>query len=405
MVVCSCYNNFCMGKKQLEIYKKKGRKLDWFSKVKCLCFDLDGTLVDTIEDIGDACNKALEKNNLPTHSYEEYKTFLGHGSKYLITKAIGEENFTDELFNKVFNDYLERYKKFPCVKSRAYKGITNMLMYAYKTRYHLVIITNKPTELAEAIAKKTFPKIQFDLIIGDEDGRKRKPNPDSMEIVKRAFNLVEDEIAYFGDSTVDYEFAKNCNCLKHYFSFYHGFTSKEELEEYGVSKFINNPTEIIEYLHKNGAYKENGRIVLSSFAYIFLFLLFFIDLGVAYDYFDLFLACICAIVFGVVVMICYFLPYAMRKSYLDFRLFLTNFFYFLGMGTILSGLIANLSLGQLDYLISQTWHLYICIGFGSLCLVSAFIALGFFIANRYSISRKEKIADKKKNKIERKINK
>ena len=365
------------------------RNSHWLTRVKCLCFDLDGTLVDTLEDISDAVNKALEKNNLPTHSYEEYKKFLGHGSKHLIKNAIGSDA-DEELFKKVYKDYIDRYSNFPCTKSRAYKGITNMLLYAYKTSYHLVVITNKPQKLAEAILKEVFPWLSFDLIIGDDEKRRRKPSPDVIEEVKKTFILTEDEIAYFGDSVVDFEFAKNANILKHYYSFYHGFTSKDELIHAGVTKFIDDPVQIIKFLHKEGGYKENGRLSLSIISFLVLFTIFFTDIGIAFKTWQLWTPSLIALVIGISLMLTFYMPYALKKSYLDYKLYLMCLFYFLGAGTILSAVIAKYNYGNLNYTISIEVYTYVCISLGFIFLIFAITSLCLFFRDRYRYKRKEK---------------
>ncbi len=359
-------------------------------KIKCLIFDLDGTLVDTLQDIAVAVNYSLRYHNLPTHDIDKYKEFLGYGSKHLIKAAVGE-GYDEAFYDDVYNVYIDYYTKHPCDFAKVYKGITNALQYCYNTSYYLVIITNKPTPIAKQIVDKLFPNIQFDLVIGDGSGFPRKPNPEVINAVKKMFLIHEEEIAYFGDSEVDYFFSKNCNIEK-YYSFTYGFRTKEELVNIGVTHFIDKPNEIVTMLHKEGAFKENGRLTLSIISYVLLLSVLITDLTIAlysnitWVYISLFVGFFIALL----LMFVYFKEYACKKSYLNYRLFLISMFYNIAAGLLLSGFLADESLtGDLNYIFNIKTHITICYTlsgvFFALCLITAI----FYFYNKAKVKGRE----------------
>lgn len=378
---------------------------DLKTSVRCVCFDLDGTLVDTLEDIVDSVNKALQINNLPTRTSKEITSFIGNGSQKLIELSVGE-GYSQEVYSQVYADYLDYYKRFPCVKAKAYKGIINLLRFLYKNSYYMVVITNKPQTIAERIIEKLFPEIKFDLIMGDIFYRKRKPDPSSMRVVKRTFVLRSSEIIMIGDSTVDFKFAQNANVL--YYSFTHGYNTKAELEEAGVANFLKTPTQLISVLHQTGCFKEKGRLILSIFAYLVLFCVFFIDLSLVVQYQDkhqlLLTFVLLGIFFGIILMLVYFLPYALRKSYLNLRLFLVSFYYFCGSGSILSSIIAAKISGEIHYpLLTQSAHMYVMVFISAIFLFLMLYSIARYFWDIHKIRRREKhIVNKKKmDKIEK----
>ena len=111
--------------------------------IKGIIFDLDGTLLNTIDDIADSVNAVLKKHGLPTHTVEEYKTFVGSGAKVLITSALGEKANDEKLYKEVFDEYIEYYGKHREDKTAPYAGIVEMLE-KLKGKYRLGVLSNKP---------------------------------------------------------------------------------------------------------------------------------------------------------------------------------------------------------------------------------------------------------------------
>ncbi len=192
-------------------------------------FDMDGTIVNTNEDICDAVNFSLEKHELPTLSYEECESYLGNGSVMLIKRAMKGKK--EDQFQSVFDVYYEYYLKHYREKTKPYPGIVDTLQKVHEEGIHLFVYTNKPEKIAEEIVDHLFPKGLFSQIVGVPLGGKTKPDPlPFLEQVKEQ-HLDFSRVAYFGDSVTDIQTAYNlgCGCI---FSVLWGYQSKEKLMSY-----------------------------------------------------------------------------------------------------------------------------------------------------------------------------
>lgn len=205
-------------------------------------FDLDGTILETIQDIADSCNYSLALHNFKTHSYDEYKNYVGNGSIKLVERALGENNLSS--FDIVFKDYYDYYLTNYCVKTKPYNGIIETLSKAKDKGIKLFVYTNKPSDIALAVIKKCFPKDFFEKVIG-VSGKDVKPNP--IPFIKRTenYNLDFSKVMYFGDSTTDIQTAYNLNCCGIY-SVLWGYQSKEKLSNFELkpTAFLSSPYEI-----------------------------------------------------------------------------------------------------------------------------------------------------------------
>ncbi len=194
---------------------------------KLICFDLDGTLLNSISDIALSMNKVLLNYNLPTYEVIEYKKFIGNGSKKLVQRA-ALDNYTDEMLEQ----YSNIYNNNATVTSEEYEDVTKTLLNL-KTKYKLAVITNKPHDLANEVVSHYFNNI-FDYVLGQQDNIAAKPNVDMMDIVLKEFNETSNNTLYIGDSEVDYNFALNSNVDRYIVT--HG---------YGGETFLNNLEEKI----------------------------------------------------------------------------------------------------------------------------------------------------------------
>lgn len=211
--------------------------------IDTLVFDLDGTLVNTLPDLTIGVNYSLKLNNFKTHSQEEIRSFLGNGSRVLISKAIGQD-VSAETFQKVFDNYLDYYLKNVDVESFEYEGIGEVLKIFKSKGYKLFVLTNKPDDAAKRLCKSLFGDI-FDCVLGNSKSIPTKPDLTGFNYLKKRFNLKGDNICYFGDSDVDMITSRKANCALTVACAY-GYRDVEELKRYKPDFVIDSPKDILD---------------------------------------------------------------------------------------------------------------------------------------------------------------
>ena len=210
-----------------------------------IIFDLDGTLLNTIDDLGYACNYALEQTGYPTHRIEDYPRMVGNGINNLIRRALPEAERTEENILRVRAHFVPYYNVHNCDYTRPYKGISEALKALKAQGHQLAVASNKYQAATEKIVEHFFPGV-FDVILGEREGIERKPDPQIVyDIVGR---LRQTETLYIGDSLVDRDTAKNANVP--FVACSWGFVRREALVEAGVTRIVDSPEEILNELEK-----------------------------------------------------------------------------------------------------------------------------------------------------------
>ncbi len=223
-----------------------------------IIFDLDGTLLNTIDDLGYACNYALEQTGYPTHPIEAYPAKVGNGINNLIRRALPETERTEENIVRVRAHFVPYYNDHNCDYTRPYEGIPELLT-ALKTQGHqLAVASNKYQAATEKIVTHFFPGV-FDVILGEREGIERKPNPQIVFDILSSLNIKQEEsfhlspftfhLAYFGDSLVDYETAKNAHVP--FVACSWGFVPRQTLVDAGIATIIDRPQDLLNFFPKN----------------------------------------------------------------------------------------------------------------------------------------------------------
>ena len=211
-----------------------------------IIFDLDGTLLNTIDDLGYACNYALEQTDFPTHRIEEYPRMVGNGINNLIRRALPETERTEENVLRVRAQFVPYYNIHNCDYTRPYEGVPELLATLKAQGHHLSVASNKYQAATEKIVEHFFPGV-FDVILGEREGVERKPNPqivfDILERVQNTEHRVQTELLYVGDSLVDRDTAKDANVP--FVACSWGFVSREALAENGVGRIVDKPEELL----------------------------------------------------------------------------------------------------------------------------------------------------------------
>jgi phosphoglycolate phosphatase len=212
-------------------------------KIDTVIFDLDGTLLDTLEDLTASVNYALKKFGMPARSKSDVKSFVGNGIRRLMIRAVpdGEDNPS---FAEVFDAFKQHYNEHCNDKTKPYEGIPELLAELAARGYSLAIVSNKVDSAVKNLNNRYFDNIK--VAIGDREGMKIKPAPDSVNIALNELGKTRETSVYVGDSDVDLETAKNSGleCI----SVLWGFRDKEFLVSHGAKTFAEKPLDILSVL-------------------------------------------------------------------------------------------------------------------------------------------------------------
>ncbi len=211
-------------------------------------FDLDGTLLNTIDDLADSANNVLEELGLPTHDIESYKYFVGNGIPKLIQRCLPADK--QALHAVALKMFIERYDAHSEDKTAPYDGIPQMLEKLQEMGLPFGVITNKAHEIAVKVVEHYFGKGRFECIRGLDETIQPKPAPDGALQVAERLKVSPAEVLYLGDTKTDMQTAINagftpCGVLW-------GFRKREELVENGAKYIISRPDEIFGILKKRG---------------------------------------------------------------------------------------------------------------------------------------------------------
>ena len=211
------------------------------NKYKAVIFDLDGTLLDTLDDLADAVNHTLGEFNYPQRTKADIRRFLGNGIERL-AKQVLPENVTEKEFRHVFGVFKEYYTAHCQIKTKAYSGIAELLHSLKAKGYKLAIVSNKNAEAVEALNQTYFAK-EVDVAIGQKAGIRKKPAPDTVLMALQALSVDKAEAVYVGDSEVDKATADNTGMDVILVTW--GFRDKAELEQLQPNYLVNKPQEIL----------------------------------------------------------------------------------------------------------------------------------------------------------------
>lgn len=210
-------------------------------KYRAVVLDLDGTLLDTLEDLADAANWALRRNGLPQRSLDEVRQFVGNGVRRLMLRAVPEAT-ADELFERVFADFKSYYVDHCQIKTRLYDGIPEMLRALKDKGLRLAIVSNKLQEGVDELYGRYF-RDTVEVAIGERPGVQRKPAPDMVRLALQELEVAAGDAVYVGDSDVDLQTARNSGlpCI----SVLWGFRDRQFLLDHGATTLISRPAELL----------------------------------------------------------------------------------------------------------------------------------------------------------------
>ena len=211
---------------------------------KTVIFDLDGTLLDSIEDIASSMNKVLEILQLPTHKIEDYKHFVGGGVDILVENALS--NQSKEIKDEVIKRFKIEYDGKLHSKTLPYDGIYELLDELKKLDINLAVLSNKPHEFTVSYVNHFFKNYNFKEIHGQKKDVPKKPDPKAALDIVKFLNSSCENTYFIGDTKIDMQTAKSANMTA--IGVLWGFRDEKELRDFGADFIVSNPLEILKII-------------------------------------------------------------------------------------------------------------------------------------------------------------
>ena len=215
-------------------------------KNRLVIFDLDGTLLDTIGDLAEACNHMLALRGLGLHTREEYAKMVGNGILNLVKRALPEELRTPDYVEAARQDFLDYYVAHIDCYTRPYDGIYEVLSTLQQEGWTMAVASNKFDSGTQYLVAKLFPETPFKAIYGNREGFPLKPDKALLDIIIEECGASCETTIMVGDSGVDMQTAKNAGVRSVGCTW--GFRSREELEENGADHIVDKPLELLTIL-------------------------------------------------------------------------------------------------------------------------------------------------------------
>ena len=207
-------------------------------------FDLDGTLLDTLDDLAASVNYALRTHGMPGHSTDDVRRFVGNGVRKLMERAV-PDGADNPLFEEAFATFRQHDMTHALDTTRPYKGIPETLAALKARGCRLAVVSNKMMAATQSLCSHFFPDT-IEVAIGEHEaeGIRKKPAPDTVIAALDALGVGKERAVYVGDSDVDIQTARNSGlpCI----SVLWGFRDRDFLKQHGAESFISTPSELID---------------------------------------------------------------------------------------------------------------------------------------------------------------
>lgn len=204
-------------------------------------FDLDGTLLDTLNDLAVSCNYSLRASGMPERKVEEVRMMLGDGMRKLMERAI-PDGLSNPLYEKTFTRFREHYLLHSLDTTQPYPGVVELLNRLKQENKKIAVVSNKYYKATQGLVAHFFSD-DVDVAIGEREDIRKKPAPDTVNEALRQLGVTKEKAVYIGDSEVDIQTARNCDipCI----SVLWGFRDREFLTEHGATTLVASPYEIV----------------------------------------------------------------------------------------------------------------------------------------------------------------
>ncbi len=212
---------------------------------KLAVFDMDGTILDTLEDLMDSMNYILRNFGCPERNLDEIRSFVGNGILKLVERSFPEGTSESDI-KKAFEMFNPYYKEHCAVKTKPYDGICDVICELRKRGVLTAVVSNKPDYGVQSLCKEYFNGM-FDFAVGEKEGIRKKPSPDSVNEVLSHLGIKKEDAVYIGDSEVDVKTAENAglDCI----GVEWGFRGREMLVSLGVKNLVSQSSELLDYFN------------------------------------------------------------------------------------------------------------------------------------------------------------
>ncbi len=209
-------------------------------QIEGVIFDLDGTLLNTLQDLADSVNYALGKMDMPVRTMQEVKSYVGNGVKRLIELA-APEAAAEEDKQRCLEIFKEHYSRHMLDKTQPYDGISELLKELKRRKIKTAVVSNKFDSAVKELGDLLFPNV-FSALIGESENIKRKPSPEGISEAIKQMDTEKSKVIYVGDTAVDVQTAQNAGvpCI----GVTWGFRDREELMKAGADFIIDHPSEL-----------------------------------------------------------------------------------------------------------------------------------------------------------------
>ncbi len=215
-------------------------------KFKAVIFDLDGTLINTLEDIADATNIFLRKLGYPEHDLQDYKYFVGNGIEPLVKRVLPESQRNDENLHRCVGLMKAEYARRLTKKSRPYPGIAELIEGFITAGYRVSILSNKSDEATRQIVAELLPRWRFDRVQGARAAIPKKPDPAAALKIAEQCGIAPRETLFWGDTAIDMQTARACGMYR--IGVLWGFRPAQELIAGGAQMLINEPQDFLPWI-------------------------------------------------------------------------------------------------------------------------------------------------------------